>query len=370
MTAALLLASACTDRPRDGVDGPTGASTDSGPTDPTDPTGDPTGVDGGPVRIDGGGGDPGSASAVTTCADGGPVYAVWVDDSPASSGAVWLNRFDADGWLDAPVSVDPEPKIASAVEVQCEGDRVWLVWASARDAYGDSGIWYQQSDDAGDHWLDAPVPVDSDPDGASDGAYTSVAGRGDERLVVWADDRSGVYDILAARSVDGGRHWQRPVRVDAGDGYSARPKVAFGDGDLRFVAWEDSRNAAIDVYVARSIDGGDTFLPDIAPSGTPGGPAEVEPVVCVDEAGAPTVAWSDAGRDGASPDVWAGWSPDDGATWEPHRVDDRDDGQSLHPRCLSDGGGIHLAWDEGPGEASIAHRRVVDGAPSGPSATV
>lgn len=82
-------------------------------------------------------------------------------------------------------------------------------------------------------------------------------------LVLWNDQRFGNPDILAIRSSDGGLSWSAPVRVNDDGGTRAQwfPWVHFDDGGIAHATWYDRRNDAslIDVYYARSLDGGATW---------------------------------------------------------------------------------------------------------------
>ncbi|MHB1840209.1 MAG: sialidase family protein [Acidobacteriaceae bacterium] len=87
--------------------------------------------------------------------------------------------------------------------------------------------------------------------------------------VTWSDYRNGDIDVFCARSVDGGRKWSAPVRVN---------NDAIHDGSDQFFQWltvdpvtgaiailfydrrADPENHKTLVTLARSTDGGQTFL--------------------------------------------------------------------------------------------------------------
>jgi len=82
-------------------------------------------------------------------------------------------------------------------------------------------------------------------------------------LVVWNDQAFGNPDILAVRSTDHGATWSGPVRVNDDEAIAAQwfPWVDFDESGVAHVIWYDRRHDSmnIDVYVAKSTDGGQTF---------------------------------------------------------------------------------------------------------------
>jgi hypothetical protein len=159
-----------------------------------------------------------------------------------------------------------------------------------RDSFQDF-LWMSRSDDAGVNWTPDESIVEMNPLPSSvpapQGGYrllnlpAAAAGPDGELVVVWNDQRFGDADILAIRSDDGGDTWSEPVRVndDAAGNLQFFPWVAIdGAGDVH-VVWYDRRHDAVDldVYYARSSDGGASFTPNVrltAASFTPVLPSE------------------------------------------------------------------------------------------------
>ncbi len=91
--------------------------------------------------------------------------------------------------------------------------------------------------------------------------------------IAWADFRSGDADVLLTRSVSGGTSWSSPIRVnDVAKNHQIFPAITVFGGSLDVVFY-DSRNdpeaKLLDVYDARSTDGGVTFMPNVRVTGTP-----------------------------------------------------------------------------------------------------
>lgn len=84
--------------------------------------------------------------------------------------------------------------------------------------------------------------------------------------IAWNDNRNGDPDILFSRSTDGGLTWSDPIRVnnDATSTDQFMPWMTVDPSGVIYIIWYDRRldpvdNRLIDVFVARSTDGGVTF---------------------------------------------------------------------------------------------------------------
>jgi len=89
--------------------------------------------------------------------------------------------------------------------------------------------------------------------------------------LAWSDERSGDADILLVRSTDDGKTWSAPVRVNddpLGDGKDQfQPQLAVAPDGVVSVMFFDRRNDPdnfkIDVYLAQSTNGGQSFHPNV-----------------------------------------------------------------------------------------------------------
>ncbi len=126
-------------------------------------------------------------------------------------------------------------------------------------------------------------------------------------------------DVLAWRSVDRGKSWQGPARLNS-QGDSAREglhALAAGPGDAMFCAWLDLRNKRTEIYGTRSADGGATWEPDQLVYRAP------EKSIC--QCCHPTVAYAPDGTlyvmfrndVGGSRDLYLARSGDGGKTFTP-----------------------------------------------------
>jgi hypothetical protein len=91
---------------------------------------------------------------------------------------------------------------------------------------------------------------------------------------VWNDDAGDRTNIRVVHSSDNGKTWSKPVTVndnkEAAD--HANPTIAVNDKGVVGVVWNDRRrhkNECYDLYFSASLDGGETFLPNVGTSAKP-----------------------------------------------------------------------------------------------------
>lgn len=336
--------------------------------------------DGGPAeieatidtRVDHAGKDDGfEASRPRMCTSGSQVYVVWQEARDGTDG-VWFNASHDGGasWFPSDVRVDRGGSDATAPELACDGETVWVVWEDARDGeLANRNIYSSSSEDGGVTWPDQDVALDADLEGDHMSLGPVIVAAGDAVYVSWFDSPDGAYDIFLQASLDRGRTWRPgPARVEsdaAGAAYSAWPHlVADGDGTV-VVVWEDSRNGGTDIYANVSRDHGDDWGEDVRLDGgdEPGAANSFSPSLARDGDDV-YVAWQDE-RSGSSRDVLLVHSTDGGGSWsEPVRADSDAEGMfdSINVDLAVTGGRLQVVWqDDRSGGYDIYHRVFEDG---------
>ena len=91
---------------------------------------------------------------------------------------------------------------------------------------------------------------------------------------VWVDDAGNRTNIRVIHSSDNGKTWSKPVTVNDNSSPAdhANPTIAVSPRGVVGVAWNDRRthkNECYDLYFSASLDGGETFLPNVSPKGKP-----------------------------------------------------------------------------------------------------
>ncbi|GAF74702.1 unnamed protein product, partial [marine sediment metagenome] len=236
-----------------------------------------------------------------------------------------------------------------------EGDTVHLmIW--------DSGIDYLRSEDAGSSW--APKTLVSDVSGAQ--AMPSIHRSGPTLHLTWQDGRDSAgepyaWGIYYKRSDDRGQTWGPDVRISSIEAKSFRHASAVS-GSMIHEVWMDKRHNTVpdafstdgnwEIYYKRSLDGGETWGPDVRLT-------NMESMVCgrpaIGVVGSTVlvafVAWEECGRgtlDGAFGDIYYIRSTDGGETWGSVVRFTDTTYQSTHPQVVAaEPGTFGIIWEAG-----------------------
>ena len=235
-----------------------------------------------------------------------------------------------------------------------ESGALLVAWEFRGDA-GESDILVNRREPgAGGAWGELPARVDGDDWGAARSLEPRIVALPDERaLVLWQDARDGADQLWLARSTDDGRTWgdARRLRTDKRAlTTESLPDLAVDAAGNVFVVWEDLRaGRARDLYFRRSTDGGVTFEAEHRLDTDPAGHGvSYHPLLATAAGGVVLVTWWDE-RDGDA-DVYVRRSTDAGATWvEPEvRLDPGAPGEvvSRDVRVQAHGTQVTVVWEE------------------------
>lgn len=171
--------------------------------------------------------------------------------------------------------VDSDNTVEGAVPAVGPEGQIYVAWT------GPEGIVFDKSLDQGETWLDNDIQISEQP-GGWDQEVSGISrcnglpvtccdtsgGIYDGNIYVnWTDQRNGEddIDVFLAKSADGGETWSEPVRVNddppGSQQFFTWMTVDQTNGNLWFVFYDrrnyDNRNT--DVYMAVSEDGGEAF---------------------------------------------------------------------------------------------------------------
>jgi len=225
-------------------------------------------------------------------------------------------------------------------------------------AYGAGNAIYFAASTDGGTTFGAPVMVSSQGElalGMHRGPRVAYTRQGIVTSAVVGEQGKGKDgDVLAWRSLDGGKTWSAPVRVNdvAGSAREGLHAMAFGGRDTLFAAWLDLREKGTRLYGATSTDGGASWSANRLVYASPSGTVCqcCHPSVAVDGSGAILVMFRNALE--GSRDMYLARSSDGGKTFEPAQKVGQ--GTWKLDACPMDGGGVTV--DEKGSVATIWRR--------------
>jgi hypothetical protein len=213
--------------------------------------------------------------------------------------------------------------------------RAYEVWTvrSGPD-FNTGSAWFSRSSDGGRTW--SPPRLVYDPGKAEEAPFGTIAVL-PHRVLLYVTQvfrAADTSDMMAARSVDGGRTWSRPALIahtsgnpaidpDTGTVFSGTPanaSVTVGPRGVPAVAWNDIASPhASRTLASRSRDGGRRWSRPVTVSRVRGQAVQASVAAAGD--GTLGITWYDDRRDrgGGSAawdfDVWFAFSRDGGRSW-------------------------------------------------------
>jgi len=304
--------------------------------------------------------DPGAAVAsAPVCAtmESGAFLLVWEEKRGAERRVIVRRREPGpEGEWGIPSRVDTgtaaqaiEPRIAVA------GSHVFLVWQELEPGLAGEA-YFRRSTDEGRTWSTDPMRLPAEGEGVAVASMISIAANPTGVvLAAWEDQRSGVRDIVARRSVDFGASWEPfETRLDAdgprGPAASYHPQIVLQESAT--VVWWDEGAGLSDVQARTSRDQGTTWNEIIRLDSGRAGEAASRDAAVASSQGILAIAWEDEAG-GLEREILARLSSDSGETWsaESRMGRPRWAGAIEDPRVAIDGEGrAHIIWIAIPGE--------------------
>jgi hypothetical protein len=281
---------------------------------------------------------------------GSDVYVVW-DDYRDGNYEIYYKHSTDDGlnWS-SDVRLTINPAISLAPCVKASGTDVHIVWRDFRD--NNHEIYYRHSSNSGTTWsadtrLTNNTAISGDP---------SVAVSGSSVLVVWSDERDGNPEIYCKSSTDAGGNWGADTRLTNSTGDSYFPSVSIS-GMFANVVWQDNRDGNQEIYHKHSLDAGLSWGADTRLTNNTS--LSHNPSVVV-YAAAPILAvhvvWND-NRDG-NDEIYYKNSIDGGNTWTPDIRLTNSTGDSYATSVAAFGSAVHVVWnDNRDGNFEIYYKR-------------
>ena len=249
-------------------------------------------------------------------------------------------------------AIDPE---SHATTVGDGNGNVWAAWHTGAEG---SRHLYVAAMAAGANTFAPPTPLAISE---ADHCNPNMALGADGRLyVVWQDNRRGNWDLFLATSSDG-TTWSKPVQVTDSNHNETHPSIAVDRSSPNriYVAWQDDRNGAADIYVTSSTN---VFSDSTIAQVTAHSADQLDPDITVNGENVAYVVWTDA-RNGQA-DIYgasgnSGWANVPIVTTS---SDQTSPALAADPETSS----LHLLWvDNAPGDSDIYYA-LLDGLQTSP----
>ncbi len=257
--------------------------------------------------------------------------------------------------INVQVNDDTGNGFQNAPRVLIGSSAIYAIWDDWRN--GNSDIYFSKSADAGLSFGDGiknnnDIRVDDDSSGASQ-KNPAIAIYNNDLYAVWQDDRDGNVNIYFAKSTDGGVSFGTSVRVDDSTGGSqSNPDIAITSTGVVYVTWQDNRRTIsasdYDMYFAKSTDGGSSFQTNVRVDDTGSTTADQKfPRMVLSPNDDIYIVWDD--RRNGDRDIYFSKSTNGGAGFMADvRVDHTSFGsdQMFPTLATSSSGTIYIVWED------------------------
>ncbi|MGB9002925.1 MAG: PEFG-CTERM sorting domain-containing protein [Nitrosotalea sp.] len=269
---------------------------------------------------------------------GNHVYAVWLERTAGDVTNVVFTKSDDGGTtFGTPVAITNHVSGNSGIpKISAYGNNVYLMWED--NGAKNYDVFLSSSNDSGNTFSSIPINISND---VGDSGAPQMIVDGNTIYAVWMDDTPGNFDILFSKSIDGGATFAKPVNVSGNLQDSGYPQFTVVGNNV-YVAWTNSiTDTNYDILFAKSSDGGQTFGTPINVSNTPG--ESGWPQISVDS-GNVYINWVD--NTPGNYDVYIAKSADDGNSFEsPVDVTNGTYG-SWYNTMASSSNTVYLAWQQ------------------------
>lgn len=245
---------------------------------------------------------------------------------------------------------------------------VYVSWIDARerDRFRRDRYLREQADGPS-RLLASPADRGAEPEGATGSIPRTAPGLDADPV----SDREPGTDIRIARSTDGGRTFLPGIVADTESCPCCRTAIAVGESGEVYVAWRKIHDGEVrDVVVARSDDGGGSFAPPVRPREDgwvfPGCP-HAGPSLAVDAEGTVHLAWY-TGREG-EPGVYLAASVDGRNFGPATEVMTGDWVPASQLKLATDGPRVWIVWDDRRHDNVETRLAMVDPVVAGPTST-
>ncbi len=203
----------------------------------------------------------GNSGIPKIASQGNGVYLMWEDNSRGDYDVFLEKSNDFGSTFDTPVNISYNNGNSGTPQMQIFNNRIYAVWMD--NSQSNYEIFFAKSTDGG-ATFGKPVNISNN---SEDSGYPQFTVSGNDIYVAWTNSISkDNYDVLYAKSNDGGLTFSRPINISNDNGASGWPQITV-DGNV-YVSWVDNTPGDFDIYMAKSSEGASSFEPPVNISNT------------------------------------------------------------------------------------------------------
>jgi hypothetical protein len=196
-----------------------------------------------------------------------------------------------------------------------------------------------------------------------DSVYPSIAASGNNVYVVWQDDYFGQgvsydkknYDILFARSTDGGNTFENTTNLSSNIALSGRPIISAIEENV-YVVWMEDTLKDKQIWFRKSSNGGITFDNAISLSRNHDSRDSIIPKAIAAFGNNVYVVWRQLEDNGKSGDIFLTASTDSGSSFGGIKKVSGNAVYSSSPKVATFGNNVYVVWDVLRKEADEANK--------------
>lgn len=289
--------------------------------------------------------------------DHGKIYMAWFEEekevhslylsTSADGGKSFSPKVKINGVTEEPDSIHQSPSLGLG-----SNGEVYVVWKSKQPGGGfSSNLNFSRSLDGGKSFSSSVV-INDNPTPGFAGFESIAAGSNGAIYVAWIDKRGknpkDPPSAYFARSLDGGKSFEKNLKIDAGACICCRTALAVGPDGTIYAAWRKAFEGNIkEIAVASSADGGETFSPPSIVGNDQwefAGCPHRGPSLGVNAEGRVFITWYSEGN--GLPGIYFGESADRGKTFRKEVIKVQPGFFPDHSTLTVSENGILLAWEE------------------------
>ncbi|MGD1834163.1 MAG: sialidase family protein [Nitrososphaeraceae archaeon] len=264
------------------------------------------------------------------------IVVVWEEDLPESNDKTFATMsMDGGSTFDTGFNVSNTLTDSFSPQVAMSNDNVVVV--SKKQISGVSEIFATMSMDGGSTF-DTGFNVSNT---LTDSFSPQVAMSGDNVVVVWVENLPVSNQVFATMSMDGGSTFDTGFNVSNTLTDSFSPQVAMS-GDNVVVVWVEQLSGNTEAFAAVSNDGGATFGPSFNVSDTTKNSFDPQVAISGDNV---VVVWEEK-LSGNNDEIFASVSIDGGATFGPNFDVSDTTTDSFDPQVAMSGDNVIVVWEE------------------------